>query len=133
MRILAVTNLYPTENAPHSGVFIEQQIAALQRIGLDVQVIFVERLKKGMKSYLGLSRRIRRAIRTFHPDIVHALYGGVMADIVTRTVPDIRTVVTFHGSDLLGEHLSGRVRRIIAGYGILASWRAARRATGIVT
>jgi glycosyltransferase involved in cell wall biosynthesis len=42
------------------------------------------------------------------------------------------TVVTFHGSDLLGEHLSGLRRRLIAQIGVLASHRAARRATAIV-
>jgi teichuronic acid biosynthesis glycosyltransferase TuaC len=61
------------------------------------------------------------------------MYGGVMADQVTRTVNDRPTVVTFHGSDLLGEHLSGTVRKLIAGYGVWASWNAARRAHRVVT
>ena len=55
-----------------------------------------------------------------------------MAEQVTRTVRRVPTVVTFHGSDLLGERLSGIVRRIVSGYGIRASWKAARRASGIV-
>jgi len=61
------------------------------------------------------------------------MYGGVMADLVTMTVRDRPTVVTFHGSDLLGEQLSGIARRVIAGFGVWSSSRAARRATGIVT
>jgi teichuronic acid biosynthesis glycosyltransferase TuaC len=132
MRILAVTNMYPTSSAPHSGIFVKQQIEALKRVGLDVDLMVVERLEKGMTCYLGLRRRVQSRIRDWQPDIVHAMYGGVMADMVTRSVTDRPTVVTFHGSDLLGEHLSGQLRRLIAGYGVWASRQAARRASGVV-
>jgi teichuronic acid biosynthesis glycosyltransferase TuaC len=133
MRILAVTNMYPTRSAPHSGIFVEQQVETLKKVGLHVELMLVERLQKGMACYLGLRRRVRSKICEWQPDLVHAMYGGVMADMVTRTVTDRPTIVTFHGSDLLGEHLSGRLREIIAEYGIWGSRRAARRASGIVT
>lgn len=133
MRILTVTNMYPTSKAPHSGIFVEQQIAGLRKIGLDVDLMIVERVEKGMTSYIGLCRRIRSRIKALQHMLVHVMYGGVMANIVTRAVTDRPTIVTFHGSDLLGEHLSGCLRRVIAGYGVSASWRAARRASRIIT
>jgi glycosyltransferase involved in cell wall biosynthesis len=71
-------------------------------------------------------------ITEFQPDIVHVMYGGIMADMVTRAVGDIPTVVSFCGSDLLGELLSGPIRKFISGYGVIASHKAARRATGII-
>jgi teichuronic acid biosynthesis glycosyltransferase TuaC len=132
MRILAVTNMYPTRNAPHLGIFVKQQIDSLVEIGLEVECIVVERLEKGMGCYLGLCRRVQARIDDWNPDIVHIMYGGVMADMITRTVADRPTIVTFHGSDILGEHLSGRLRELIAEYGVWASRRAARRASGIV-
>jgi teichuronic acid biosynthesis glycosyltransferase TuaC len=132
MRILAVTNVYPTAQVPSAGIYIEQQIKGLRRIGLDVEVMFVNRLQEGMKVYLGLGKRIRSEIERLQPDIVHVMYGGIMADQITRAVNDKPTVVTFHGSDLLGEHLSGFLRQLIAGYGVWSSWKAARRANGIV-
>ena len=132
MRILAVTNMYPTPHAPASGVFVEQQIKGLKQIGLEVDIIFIDRTQKGMGAYLGLRRHLRAKIAHFRPDIVHVMYGGVMADQVTQAVYNSPTVVTFHGSDLLGEHLSGAIRKLLASYGVWASWRAARRATGIV-
>lgn len=133
MRVLAVSNAYPTTQSPCSGIFIEQQIASLQQIGLTVELLFIDRARRGMPIYLELGRLTRAAIAAFKPDIVHVMYGGVMADIVTRVVNNKPTVVTFHGSDLLGEHLSGKLRQLIAEYGVLASCRAARRASGIVT
>lgn len=133
MRVLAVSNAYPTTQRPFSGIFIEQQIKGLQQIGLTVKVLFIDRARRGMQIYLDVGRLTRAAIVDFKPDIVHVMYGGVMADRVTRVVNDRPTVVTFHGSDLFGEHLSGRLRHLIAEYGVSASWRAARRASGIVT
>jgi glycosyltransferase involved in cell wall biosynthesis len=132
MRVLAVTNMYPTERAPHLGSFVKQQVLALKEIGVEIELIIVERLEKGKACYWGLWRQVQSSIRDFEPDIVHAMYGGVMSDIVTRTVADRPTMVSFHGSDLLGEHSSGRLTELIAQYGVWASWRAARRATGIV-
>ena len=47
MRVLAITNLYPSDNSPGSGVFIEQQIQALRSRGLEVEVMFVDRRREG--------------------------------------------------------------------------------------
>jgi glycosyltransferase involved in cell wall biosynthesis len=132
MRILAVTNLYPTAETPALGTWVEQQIKGLRSAGLDVDVLYINRLATGPGTYLTVRRRVRERIQEFDPDVVHVMYGGVMADIVTRAVKDRPTVVTFHGSDLLGEHVSGWWRRVMAHIGVMCSHRAARVATGIV-
>jgi teichuronic acid biosynthesis glycosyltransferase TuaC len=132
MRILAVTNIYPTRQTPASGTFVEQQIKGLRQVGLDVDVMFIDRAQRGMSVYLGLGRQISARIANFKPDLVHVMYGGVMADQVTRAVNNPPVIVSFCGSDLLGQHLSGPLRKLIARYGIQASHGAARRACGIV-
>jgi teichuronic acid biosynthesis glycosyltransferase TuaC len=131
-RILAVTNMYPTSMDPTLGTFVEQQIKGLRQVGLDVEMVLLDRAHKGMSVYLSTGRRVRAAITDFQPDIVHAMYGGVMADLVTRAVHDRPTIVSFCGDDLLGELLSGSLRKFIADYGVLASYRAAERASGVV-
>jgi teichuronic acid biosynthesis glycosyltransferase TuaC len=132
MRILAVTNALPTPESPASGAYVGQQIKGLQEIGLDVQIMFVNRAQRGMRAYLGLEREVSYSVAKFHPEIVHAMYGGVMADAVIRAVQDRPTVVSFCGSDLLGENFSGPIRKVFSKYGVRASHRAARRANGIV-
>jgi teichuronic acid biosynthesis glycosyltransferase TuaC len=132
MRILAVTNMYPTPATPTSGTFVEQQIAGLRQVGLDVEILFVNRIGDGMRAYLKVPDALRARIKTYDPDLVHVMYGGVMAAQVTRTVRDRSVVVTFHGSDLLGEILSGKVRKMIAGLGVIASASAARRAARVI-
>src|SRR5437870_11982094 len=112
MRILAVTNMWPTPRCPSSGRFIEQQIEGLKRIGLDVDVLFVDRLKNGMIAYAGLPSELRAKIAVSRPDVVHAMYGGVMSELVTRTVGDRPVIVTFHALDLLGQPFDRPLRTV---------------------
>lgn len=132
MRILAVTNMFPTLETPCAGTFVEQQIAGLRETGMDVELMLVDRAGNGMRAYSDLKRRLHTRINQGHPDLVHVMYGGVMAYAVIRAVHQTPTVVSFCGSDLLGELLSGPTRRLISRYGVFASHRAARRASGIV-
>src|SRR5438876_1090772 len=102
MRILAVTNMYPTPHHPTSGTFVEQQIKGLSQIGLHVEVMLVDRVQKGMRAYLGLGRQIFARIEHVEPDLVHVMYGGAMAYQVMRSVTNKPTIVTFHGFLQLG-------------------------------
>lgn len=132
MRVLALTNFYPTPRHPTSGTFVEQQVVGLRRSGLDVEVMLVDRYERGMRSYFTMGAELRSRIKQFRPDVVHAMYGGVLAEQMTRIVEDRPTVVSFCGSDLLGELLSGPIRRMASECGIFASLVAARRADGVI-
>jgi len=124
--------MYPSPEAPTSGVFVEQQVQGLLSAGVEVRVIFIDRRQEGAMAYYRMAPSIRDAVKEFEPDLVHVMYGGVMADQVTRQYGLPPVVVTFHGSDLLGENLSGMVRKLISRYGVYCSRRAARRAAGVV-
>lgn len=132
LHVLAVTNLYPTPYAPTAGTFIEQQVEGLRQIGLHIDVMVLDRIQQGRIAYLRLGQTIRSRVSELQPDIVHVMYGGIMADEVTRSVSDRPVFVSFCGTDLLGQPLVGCVRKLSAKYNVWASHRAARRATGIV-
>lgn len=132
MRILAVTNMYPTPGAPASGIFVEQQIEGLRRLGLAVEVLFLDRLAEGRRVYSHMGPRLRRALETNPADLVHVMYGGVMAERVTRACTARPVLVTYHGSDLQGARGSGPLERLSAAYGVVCSRRAALRASGVV-
>lgn len=53
----------------------------------------------GVKGYLRELPILRKKIREYKPDIIHAHYGlsGLLANLATRRVP---VVVTYHGSDI---------------------------------
>jgi teichuronic acid biosynthesis glycosyltransferase TuaC len=132
VRILAVTNIYPTPATPVLGTYVEQQVQGLRQIGLEVEVFFVDRSGNGMTTYLRLGQRVAQRVRELQPHLVHIMYGGIMANVVTTHVTDRPVVVSFCGSDLLGEEMGGAVRRVLSGCGTLASRRAARRANGVI-
>jgi glycosyltransferase involved in cell wall biosynthesis len=132
MKVLAVTNIYPTESYPESGTFVEQQVRGLRQIGVDVHVLFFDRRLRGALAYASVPSLVSAALAGFDADLVHVMYGGVLADLVTSHVHDRPTVVTFHGSDLLGGRSFGWLKRWMASYGVVSSRRAARRTRGIV-
>jgi teichuronic acid biosynthesis glycosyltransferase TuaC len=133
LRVLAVTNMYPAPDAPTSGVFIEQQVEGLRRSGVDVQVLLFDRRNLGRGVYRSVGRQLAEAVRRSPVDLVHVMYGGVMADRATRCLPGLPVLVTFHGSDLQGAAPgSGALERLSAAYGVHASKRAALRASGVV-
>ena len=132
MRVLAVTNMFPCSASPAAGVFIEQQIEGLLSVGVQVQVVFVNRQTEGPFAYYRMRPKIEASVAGFCPDLIHVMYGGVMADQVVRRHRLRPVVVTFHGSDLLGENLSGWFRKIVSHYGVACSKRAARAADGVV-
>ena len=132
MRILAITNIYPSAAFPSRGVFVQEQVKGLCAIGLNVRVLFVDRQAEGPTAYYRLRSKVCRAIAEFEPDAIHVMYGGVMADQIVRRHHVRPIAVTFHGSDLLGENLSGWVRKIISRYGVYCSRRAAQAADGAI-
>ncbi len=132
LRVLAVTNMLPAPDAPHAGRFVQQQIEGLRRTGVDVKTLFVDRLRKGMRVYADLPSMLSKAVREFQPDLVHVMYGGIMARVVAHVVTDRPVVVSFHGSDLLGQPFERPPRRFFAACGVLASKQAAKRCSGVV-
>lgn len=132
LSVLAVTNIYPTPRYPVPGTFVEQQVVGLRRIGLHVEVLLANRAEKGMRAYLTIGAEVRSRIKELQPDVIHVMYGGVLAERVTRVVKDRPTVVSFCGSDLLGERLSGPLRGVLSQCGVFASHVAARRAVGVI-
>jgi teichuronic acid biosynthesis glycosyltransferase TuaC len=132
MRVLAITNMYPSAQFPSSGVFVQEQVKGLSALGLDVRVLLVDRKQEGPLAYYRLGSRVAKATSEFAPDVVHVMYGGVMADQIVRRQRSRPVVVTFRGSDLLGENFSGWARKIISRYGVYCSKRAAKLADGVV-
>lgn len=132
MKILAITNMYPSAERPGNGVFVEQQVKSLSSRGLDVRVMFADRRREGPSVYYRIKEMLQRELAQCIPDVIHVMYGGVMAQQVTKLEGLPPAVVTFHGSDLLGENLSGLRRKLIARYGVYCSRKAGRQAKGVI-
>jgi teichuronic acid biosynthesis glycosyltransferase TuaC len=132
MHVLFVTNMYPTDAHPASGTFVADQVRSLRETGVQTEVLLADRSSEGRRTYRDLARRVRVQVRSTNPHLVHVMYGGVMADTVTRIVDDRPVLVSFCGADLEGNATNGPLGALSARYGVAASARAARRAAGIV-
>src|SRR5450755_427150 len=99
MRILTLTNMYPTEADPTFGTFVGDQVEALRRHpGVErCDVLFVDG-RSSRRNYVMGFEELRSALRRAPVDVVHAHYGlsGAIA-VSQRRVP---AVVTYHTGDL---------------------------------
>ena len=110
VRVLVVTNITPDPATPARGSFVRDQVSALRRAGVEVELIS---FPVGRRQYPRATVEIRRRLREGSFDLVHAHYG--LAGWCAFLAGARPLVVTFHGTD---------VRHRIVG---LLSRRLARR------
>jgi teichuronic acid biosynthesis glycosyltransferase TuaC len=144
VRTLVVTNSFPTPARPGLGAFVADQVTSVREAGVDIEVLHVDRAAAlhdapvrasptaGWRAYRNLSGTLRRSLTDAEPDVVHVMYGGVMAEIVTRTVQDRPVLVSFCGSDVLGGQAAAGLAWLSERIGVASSRRAARRASGVL-
>jgi teichuronic acid biosynthesis glycosyltransferase TuaC len=128
LRVLVVTNMYPTPADPAFGAFVASQVEALRRAGVQVELAFVNG-RRSAAAYLAAPFRIGPLARRQRCHLVHAHYGltGFVAGF--HALP---LVVTFHGDDLLGTRTrTGRVT-VKSRLARRLSHAAARRADALI-
>ena len=92
MKVLVVSR-YKAQYAAHVLPFVAEQFASLREAGCKAELF----LLRG--NYWKQWKSLRRKIREFRPDVIHAHYGltCLVANLATRRVP---VVSTYHGSDI---------------------------------
>jgi glycosyltransferase involved in cell wall biosynthesis len=98
---------------------------ALQAAGLEMRPFFLSSRTSPL-SVLRLAWELRREIKSFRPDLIHAHYGTVTS-FLCSALTEVPLVVTFRGSDLNGDPEVGWVRNSIGHWmSQLSCLRAAR-------
>jgi glycosyltransferase involved in cell wall biosynthesis len=95
MRVLVITNFVPDAAAPQRGRWVEDQIEAVRRGGVEVEVF---RFPPGSSHYIPATVRLRRLLRRERFDLVHAHYG--LPGWCARLAGARPLIVTFHGTDV---------------------------------
>jgi len=108
MRVLVVTNLTPDEAAPGRGAFVRDQIEALRRAGVEIELYS---FPVGRPAYPRAVARIRRILRRQSFDLVHAHYG--LAGWCAALAGARPLVVTFHGTDVRHRVAGPLSRRLV--------------------
>lgn len=108
MRVLVITNMYPTEQRPELGVFVRDQVAALcRRDDLDVELFA---FPPGKASYPRALRDLRKLLKRRQFDVYHAHYG--LTGWVAHLAGCKPLIVTFHGTDLRHRRVGPWSRRL---------------------
>jgi teichuronic acid biosynthesis glycosyltransferase TuaC len=125
LRVLVVTNMYPSPKHPSYGAFVATQVRSLSNAGVTVEVDFING-RRAMAAYAVAPRRISRLARSGRFDLVHAHYG---VSGWAAMFQDLPLVISYVGDDLLGTprrggHLTVK-SRISRTLGLMAARRAA--------
>lgn len=109
MKVLIVTNMYPSIEKKYSGIFVKNQYEELLKLKSNEDVIDIFFMKRRFTSFVGSLIKYLNAIFTFIPklmkkyDVVHLHYFYPLISLVwfyKILHPKTKLVVTFHGSDI---------------------------------
>ena len=97
MKVLLITNMYPSAEKPFFGTFVKEQVESLQNEGVDIDLFFVDG-KKSRLNYLWAFPRLWARLLTHRYDLIHAHY--VFSGIIARAQIIYPVVLTHHGSQV---------------------------------
>ena len=109
MKILLLTNMYPSKEKPYGGIFVQNQYRAIKKqLGSEdrIQIFYMRRkITRGVGT---LWKYLRAGLRfiphLFHTyEIVHLHFFYPLIYLVyayKKLHPGVKVVVTFHGSDI---------------------------------
>jgi glycosyltransferase involved in cell wall biosynthesis len=101
MKTLVVTNMYPNPEQPAFGTFVKDQVDALKRVGIEIEILFVNGRKHKLEYLWGVFRFWWILLRKrYH--LIHAHHA--MAGFIARLQFSYPVVVTYHGGEV-GDHV----------------------------
>ena len=109
LRVLLVTNMYPSRRAPFYGTFVHDEVTALREAGLDVDVLAVDG-RRSRWAYAAAFPRLWRRLARRRYDLIHAHHA--FAGVIARAQIGLPVVMTQHG--LIGVGRSPLQRRLSA-------------------
>ena len=140
MRILLVTQMWPSSSEPDLGSFLVPVVAGLEEAGHSVEVVALSRRGGPPTKYLTLARDSVRAARRERPDVVfaHFLFPAGFAGGRAARAAGAPLVLMAHGQDVanLGRipGVTAITRRLVASAaGVIANsrWLADRLAESV--
>jgi glycosyltransferase involved in cell wall biosynthesis len=102
VRILLVSQMYPSAAAPDFGVFVQGLERALAELGHELERVVLDRRGGSKLRHVRLAARAVRAARRFRPDVVYAhfLFPTGLGALLAARAARAPLVVTAHGQDV---------------------------------
>lgn len=115
MKILYITNMYPSDENPYYGIFVKEQIEYFKtNTSLEIDIIILKGKNLFVKYFNIIN--IYSNIKKFNPDIIHIHYGltGLPILFIYPFIYKKKIVTTFHGSDINGSKFVNLISLLIA-------------------
>ena len=113
LNVLFITNMYPNKAQSHAGVFVKEQI---EQLSMELETYEIINVSKRVNWFLryGLTLpSVLREILSRRYNILHVHFGLtaviVFPFILLIKIFRIRTVITFHGTDIVGKKSINRL------------------------
>lgn len=102
MRILEVTQMWPSPEQPDLGSFLVPLTREIEALGHEVEVASISQRGGSRSKYLRLVSQSREAARRFRPDVVfaHFLFPSGAAGALAARAAGAPLVVMAHGQDV---------------------------------
>jgi glycosyltransferase involved in cell wall biosynthesis len=103
LKILVVTNMYPCRERPYYGVFVRDQVESLRRLGVDVDVFFINGISD-KKNYLKAPFRLYKLLKSQSYHVIHAhhSYAVLVVWLVRFFISNSSPLLfTFHEPEFL--------------------------------
>ncbi|HEY3191641.1 MAG TPA: glycosyltransferase [Solirubrobacterales bacterium] len=102
MRILEVTQMWPSPEQPDLGSFLVPLTREIEAVGHQVEVSSISKRGGSPTKYLRLAADARAAARRFRPDVVfaHFLFPAGAAGALAARAAGVPLVVMAHGQDV---------------------------------
>ncbi len=97
LKILVITNMFPSSDKPSFGTFVKEQVESLRKEGMEIDVMFVNGDKSKL-AYLFAFPRLWARLLTRRYNLIHAHY--VFSGIIARAQFIYPVVLTHHGSQV---------------------------------
>lgn len=107
MKVLHITNNFPTKNLPIFGIFVKEQIDSLTAIGVSNEVFFMNTRENGKMEYLKGYFRLIKLLQKKKYDIIHChhAYSGFIF-ILTGLSFFTKKILSYQGTpDIEGGYL----------------------------
>lgn len=92
MKVLIVSS----GNSGHISPFVLEQGNSLNNLGIDLSYFKI--IGKGIVGYLKNLKILKKKIKEFKPDLIHAHYG--LSGLLACLQQEVPVIITFHGSDV---------------------------------
>ena len=113
MKVLHITNNFPTSKYPIFGIFVKEQIDSLRKQNVDSDVFFINGREKGKLEYLKQILILRRKLKNRHLyDVIHCHHAlSAICLILSGKCKENKTLVSFQNDP--ENELGKRIYKII--------------------